>query len=209
MSSCYYCSLLCKTCMHWHIRDFWRIRSTIDLPTAKTIAHSLVHSKLDYCNSLYINLPAYQLARLQHIQNSLARVVCLPPKHQHITPYLHSLHWLKIPQRIHYKLCSITYSLLQNNQPSYLRDLISTLHPRTTRSSSLVTLRRPPLLRPKLSNRSFQHFIPQLWNSLPSSIRQPSVHNPHPPSFHPPLAIERPDFLSELKTYLFTQSYPP
>ena len=35
---------------------------------------SIVHSKLDYCNSLYHNLPNYQLNRLQQIQNSLAHV---------------------------------------------------------------------------------------------------------------------------------------
>ena len=89
-------SSVCRSC-NWHIHDLWRIRSTLDLNTTKTIATSIVHSKLDYCNSLYLNLPAYQLARLQCVQNSLARVVCKVPKHHHITPHLRSLHWLKIP----------------------------------------------------------------------------------------------------------------
>ena len=51
---------------------------------------------LDYCNSLYYNLPKSQITRLQQIQNSLARVVVKTPKCCHITPILHSLHWLKI-----------------------------------------------------------------------------------------------------------------
>ena len=33
--------------------------------TACTIATSIVHSKLDYCNSLYYKLPKSQLSRLQ------------------------------------------------------------------------------------------------------------------------------------------------
>ena len=37
----------------------------IDFKTASTIATSIVHSKLDYCNCLYHNLPNYQLSRLQ------------------------------------------------------------------------------------------------------------------------------------------------
>ena len=41
--------------------------------TASTIAASIVHSKLDYCNSLYYNLPKSQINRLQLIQNCLAR----------------------------------------------------------------------------------------------------------------------------------------
>lgn len=69
-------------------------RSTIDFNTVKTIVTSLVHSKLDYCNSLYLNLPAYKLARLQLIQNCLAWVVYKITNLHHITSHLH---WLKIP----------------------------------------------------------------------------------------------------------------
>ena len=55
------------------------IRPYLDHKTASTIATSVVHSKLDYCNSLYYNLPNTQLDRLQHIQNSLARAVVWTP----------------------------------------------------------------------------------------------------------------------------------
>jgi hypothetical protein len=40
-----------------HIHDLRRIRNTINLLTACTIASSLIHYKLDYCNSLLLNLP--------------------------------------------------------------------------------------------------------------------------------------------------------
>jgi len=56
----------------------------LDHKTASTIATSIVHSKLDYCNSLYYNLSNTQLNRLQHIQNSLARAVVRAPKSSHI-----------------------------------------------------------------------------------------------------------------------------
>jgi len=62
---------------------------SLDSNTACTIATSIVHSKLDYCNSLYYNLPKSQITRLQQIQNSLARVVVKTPKCCHITPILH------------------------------------------------------------------------------------------------------------------------
>jgi len=39
------------------IRDLLRIRNTLDFSTARTIAISLIHSKLEYCNSLFLNLP--------------------------------------------------------------------------------------------------------------------------------------------------------
>ena len=42
---------------------------------ACTTATSIVHSKLDYCNSVYYKLPKSQLSRLQQIQNSFACTV--------------------------------------------------------------------------------------------------------------------------------------
>src|SRR6218665_2278576 len=82
-------------------------------PRALYIATSIVHSKLDYCNSLFYSINSSQITRLQTIQNALARAVTKTPKHHHITPVLKSLHWLKIPQRIHYKIASLTYNTLQ------------------------------------------------------------------------------------------------
>jgi len=69
------------------------------------IAASIVHSKLNYCNSFYYNLPKYQINRLQQIQNCLAGKA---PKFSHITSIIGSLQWLKINERIEYKLRSLT-----------------------------------------------------------------------------------------------------
>jgi len=94
-------SLLSKFC-YSHIRKLRCMRPYLDSKTASTIAASMVHSKLDYCNSLYYNLPKSQINRLQQIQNCLARSVVKTPKSSHITPILRSLHWLKINDRIEY-----------------------------------------------------------------------------------------------------------
>ena len=134
------------------------IRPYLDFKTANTIATSIVHSKLDYCNSLYFNLPKTLINRLQHIQNSLARTVANTPKysHSHITPVLKSLHWLKIEQLIQYKLISLTYKILTISQPPYLHNLISLQTDNNTRSSDVVTLARPsPASSVKVTDRSF------------------------------------------------------
>src|SRR6218665_673511 len=109
------------------------------------IATSIVHSKLDYCNSLFHSINSSQITRLQTIQNALARAVTKTSKHHHITPVLKSLHWLKIPQRIHYKIASLTYNTLQTSQPSYIRQLLTIQPPGSTRSSSYLSLSRPPV----------------------------------------------------------------
>jgi len=106
--------------------------------------------------TLYHNLPNYQLNRLQQIQNSLARSVVKAPKSSHITPILKSLHWLKVNERIEYKLLSLTYKVLTTSQPNYINNLISVQPPRSTRSSSVVTLSRPPTISSlKITDRSF------------------------------------------------------
>jgi len=122
-------SSLSKSC-YSHILELRCIRPYLDSQTASTIAASIVHSKLDYSNSLYCNLPKSHINRLQQIQNCLARTVVKAPKSSHITPVLRSLHWLKINERIEYKLFSF----------SYLHNLSSVQSTYRTRSSSAVTL---------------------------------------------------------------------
>jgi len=132
-------SALSKSC-YYHIRELRCLRPYLDFKTASTIATYIVHSKLDYCNSLYYNLPQSQMNKLYNIQNSLARAVTRTQKSSHITPVLKSLHWLKINERIKYKLLSLTYKILTTNQPQYLHDSICVQPCHNTRSSSMVTL---------------------------------------------------------------------
>ena len=194
---------LSQSCFY-HIHDLRRIRDTFGFKTASTIATALVHSKLDYCNSLYYNLPAYETKRLQYIQNPLARAVCRTSKFTHITPTLKALHWLKVQERIEYKVVSLTYNALQFHQPSYVSDLLTVQsNSHGTRSSSLVTLKRPTTVKAAITKRSFHHSAPVLWNSLPPCLRQPADDASNV------LAVSRPYFLAHLKTFLFCKSFPP
>ena len=165
-------SSLSRSCSY-HLRNLRRLRSTLDVHAANTITTSLVLSRLDYCNSLYLNLPSYHINKLQVIQNNMARAITSKRKFDHITPTLHSLHWLKIKQRIEYKVLPLTYTALQFGQPKYLRNLLTLQSPRSTRSGSLITLARPSSPRLKISDRSFHYMAPALWNTLPASLRQP------------------------------------
>jgi hypothetical protein len=81
----------------------------MDRFTASTIATSLIHYKIDYCNFLLLNLPATQINRLQLVLNSAARAVTRTQKLHYITPILKSLHWLAITQRIKSKVLSLTH----------------------------------------------------------------------------------------------------
>jgi len=205
-------SSVSKSCF-LSIRDLRRIRN-IDFSTARTIATSLIRSKLDYCNSLFLNLPQCQLGRLQLILNSSARAISKTTKFAHISPVLKNLHWLQIEQRIQYKVTSITYEVLQSEQPSYLHCLLNVQSNRTTRSSDVITLQRPSVSsRLKLTDRSFiHHALAVLWNSLPKQLRQPSAPRSSlgtATDSSPLLTLSSHQFHSKLKTFLFEQSFPP
>src|SRR6218665_925575 len=103
------------------------------------------HSKLDYCNSIFLNLDSTQIQRLQLIQNSLARAVTRTPGHHHVTLVLKSLHLLKIPEHIHLKVLSLTYNSLYYpySHSTCLCDLFTIPPPRSPRSSFCLTLSRP------------------------------------------------------------------
>ena len=113
--------------------------------------------------------------------------------------------------------------LITTTQPLYLHNLISTQRPRSTRSSSVVTLARPPSSSSlKTTDRSFRYASPCLWNQLPLSFRKPHSGTSSSISYSPipsPITSSFSDsplctsitlslFQSRLKTYLFHKSYP-
>ena len=121
-----------------------RIRRLFTPYVAKTIAISLIGSKLDYCNSVLFNVAENEISKLQGVQNCLARVVAKSPRFCHITPLLKSLHWLPVCYRINFKLCSLTYQALTSGQPVYIRNMFQPSRKvRTLCSSDLDQLNVP------------------------------------------------------------------
>ena len=111
-----------------------------------------IDSKLDYCNSHFLNLSCQQTNRLQLILNSAARVVTKTPKYNHVTSHLKYFHWLKITQRIQYKILLHTTHVNSNS----LLDLLKIQPTHSTRSSAVITLQRPSNpYRLKITDRSF------------------------------------------------------
>ena len=85
------------------------IRPLLTFDAAKTTAHSIVSSRLDYANALLHGTSASNLDRLQVAQNSLARAVCQAPRSASATELRRQLHWLSIRQRVTYMIAIITH----------------------------------------------------------------------------------------------------
>ena len=88
---------------------FFVILTPLPRHAVVSLVTSLVLTKLDYCNSLLVGLPAKLLNRLQAVINTGARLrlICHAMKADHITPVLKDLHWLQLQERIQYKRSSV------------------------------------------------------------------------------------------------------
>ena len=73
---------------YFHIRALRHVRSAMSRETTNMVACAIVSSKFDYCNSVLAGMSSANLDRLQHVQNTLARVVTGTRRRDHITPVL-------------------------------------------------------------------------------------------------------------------------
>ena len=132
--------------------------------------------------------------RLQRFQNQCARILTKSQRREHITPVLKSLHWLKIQDRITYKIFMLTYKSYHNIAPTYLCELISRRESsvNTRLGSDQHQLIMPPISKDcSFLERSFIYAAPCEWNKLSECIRTSSFDS----------------FRKSVKTMLFTQQY--
>ena len=159
-----------------------------------TLVHSLIVSKVDYCNSLFIGLPNVILKRVQSVLNRAARLIFnLPPRVQTTS----SLIELPLKARIEFKIFLITFKSLKFNQPSYIRKLLSfSSHESTSGLRSAddpYRLHKPTAIGERgFANRSFSYIGPCLYNKLPITNKEIDSLN---------------TFKSHLKAFLFSRAY--
>src|SRR6478609_5252150 len=71
---------------NFNIRALRHTRPVLNRSVANTMACSIISTKLDYCNSLLHVTSVNNINRLQRIQNTLARIVSLTMKRDHVYP---------------------------------------------------------------------------------------------------------------------------
>ena len=83
-----------------------------------------MHSRLYYGNFVLVGLPAYLQWRLQSVLNAAARLVFCLSRYDHVLDALATLHWLRLPQRVDFKVAVMAFRLLHGLAPPHLNDLV-------------------------------------------------------------------------------------
>ena len=161
---------------NFSLRNIAFIKKYLDDDSMKKLVHNYIITRPDYCNSLYHELLAYRLKKLQLVFNRAARLIVGTAPRERITPVLIDLHWLPIKARIMFKICVLTCTALSTGKPAYLRNKLSKFT--TELGVSIRYSHDPhnhrlnePRMNKEIGTRSFKYSAPRLFNSLPRSVK--------------------------------------
>ena len=113
---------------HVQLRNLKGIRKYLSQNSTEILVHGLIHSQTDFCNGLFSDIPAYQIDRLQKVQNQAARIVTNSSYDQPSTEILRSLHWLSsVRARVMFKILVIVFRIVQGTAPTYVQTCSGTV----------------------------------------------------------------------------------
>ena len=163
----------------YHLYNLYKLRPYINKNTAILLTHSLILSRLNYCNSLITGQTKTTLKRLDAFINRSIRLIYKLNKYDYttsITDLRLRLNWMTTANSINYKLLTILKKTLTYDQPHNLRQVLNMkANYRQLQSSHLITLSLPPMPLNSVGNKSFCHLAPNKWNHLPKILLSPTV----------------------------------
>ena len=166
----------------YQLRQIRTIRQSLSDNATRTLIHSFVVTRVDYCNSVLSGITAIQTERVQRILNAAARLVLRIPKFVPVSALIRdSLHWLPSAQRIKFKMLLLVANCINQRAPLYLQELCVLVSEvpgrRHSRSADQLCL---VVNRCRLSSMQKQGFAvagPMAWNDLPAATRVSIARN--------------------------------
>ena len=112
-----------RSCFY-QLRQIRTIRHSLSDNATRTLIHSFVVTRVDYCNSVLSGITAVQTERVQRILNAADRLVLRIPKFAPVWALIRdSLHWLPAAQRIKFKILLPVANCISQRAPLYLQEL--------------------------------------------------------------------------------------
>ena len=179
-----------KKCFYM-LKNMFKIRCCINETAAKAGVHSMITSKLDYCNAILYGLPESTLKHFTRVQNLSAHFISQHGEYEHITQVLKQLHWLPVYQRICYKVLILTFKSLNGQAPTYLEGLMKRRPMKEQGLMATMTWWSPPSSISPLEEDKWA-IGTKLWNTLPKELKTYTNIN---------------TFKKLLETFLFKEAY--
>ena len=158
----------------YHLRNFYNIKESLDIPTRVKLVSNQIVSTLDFCNILFLGATDKDIRPLKLMLNKAVRFVYGVRFREHISPYYKRMNMLSIRDRINFKASTMAYKIFYNSAPLYLNDNFPKFK-RTTQIDLRQNTGRDDLTFSEEKNpwKSMTLFskIKAHWNSLPYDIR--------------------------------------
>ena len=117
----------------------------------------------------------WNLNNLQAVMNIASRLIYDRRSSDHITPLLRNLHWLRILDRITFKILLLVYRAATGSVPQYITEYFTSTSivpgRASLRSSNNSTLVVPMSRTDKQGDQSRHVCGPRIRNSLPTEVR--------------------------------------
>ena len=163
----------------YQLRQLRIIRRSLTTDAAHSLVRALIHTRIDYCNGLMAAGPKYLHEKLQSVLRAAARLVLQLPHRSFVSGIMRGqLHWLEMPDRVRFKLCTLVYRCLHGLAPSYRSDLCTpaTVHAHLRSSVTLERSLSIPRTKTKtLGPRGFYFASSAAWNARPVHLRDPEL----------------------------------
>ena len=149
------------------MKDIGCIKKCLGRDQLELLVHAVFSSRLDYCNSILMNICKENLFKLQKMQNAAARLILGRRKRDSASRALRDLHWLNVESRITFKILLLVFKILKGLCPENLSLTYKGFNGRPEDYLLLET----PTFKTQYGKRIFAYNGSRLWNALPVSIR--------------------------------------
>ena len=149
------------------LKDIGRIKKHLQKSHLERIVHAVIASRLDYCNSLFINISKDNHHKLQKVQNAAAKIILGWRRRDSASSALKQLHWLNVDARITFKILLLVFKVLKGQCSKNLELKYKGFNGRPDDYLMLQT----PNFKTVYGTRIFEYNGSRLWNALPEATR--------------------------------------
>ena len=155
-----------------------RLRPYMNTTTTTLLIHSLIISRLQYCNSLLATVNKDKIKHFDRIINRSIRLIYRLSRNDYstsVTELRQRLNWMTTTDSIDYKLLTILKKTLTYEQPHALRLSLNIKSNNRQLRTSDLTILTLPTTNSKYGKKRFSSIASYKWNRLPKQLLSPTI----------------------------------